>query len=246
MNIELLDMSRMTILAKYYIRNGQFAPSLAESSDIEIRRFRFAPMKAGQAAMDVGSCEEWLRELSRRGADDFKLIIPLELDSLARLDRANGVQCCMICFYGERATSWNKLWTYDSVKNQWIVQYLEIPVEKTHEKPVFKDVTDNMTELLKRLRDLARTLRLSEFSFRFSAALKALQSDYVASEFTLPAGSRLMKAAAEAYVFGGKDSWTDSAKFIAAGKGMSDEYETLTRDLYQGIALSIMYAVNEW
>ena len=246
MNIELLDMSRMTILAKYYIRNGQVAFRLTESADIDARIFRFAPLREGETPTVVRTCEDWLKELSRRGADDCKLIVPTELDSFERLDRANAIRCCMICFYGDRASSWNKLWSYDPDKGKWSVQYVEIPVDKMHEKPVFNDVTDNMAELLVQIRDLSRRLRLSEFSFRFSAALKALQSDYIAADFTAPAGSRLMKAATEAYVFGGKDSWTDTAKFAAAGKGLSKEYEALTMDLYRGIALSVMYAVNEW
>ncbi len=246
MNIELLDMSNMTLLAKYYLRHGTFAASLAESDGIALRRFRFAPRRAGEPAAEAASCEEWVKELSRRGADDCKLIIPVELGSFEGLSRANGVRCCMICFYGDRATSWNKLWTFDPLNKKWMVQYVEIPVDKTHEKPVFEDVTDSMAVLLNRLRDLSRTLRLNEYSFRFAAALKALQTDYVAAEFTQPVGSRLMRAATEAYVFGGEDSWTEKAKFAAAGKGLSEEFDALTRALYRGIALSMMYAVNEW
>lgn len=246
MNIELLDMSRMTLLAKYYMKNRQVASSLVESADIEIRRFRFAPLQAEGTAVESDSCEEWLKELSRRGATDCKLIVPLELDSFDRLNRPNGIRCCMICFYGDRATSWNKLWTYNPIKGKWIVQYVEIPVRQTNEKPVFHDVSENMAVLLERLRDLARNLKLSEYSFRFAAALKALQSDYIAAEFTEPTYSRLMKAATEAYVFDGKEPWTETAKFAAAGKGLSEEYDALTRELYRGIALSVMYAVNEW
>lgn len=246
MNIELLDMSRMTILAKSYVQKGQFAPSLASSASVDRRLFKFAPVQDGDAVCESESCEEWLKELARRGATDFKLIIPVELDSFERLDRANGIRCCIICFYRDRATSWNKLWLYDAAKDKWFVQYVEMPVDRMHEKPVFEDVSDNMTILLERIRDLSRRLQLSEFSFRFSAALKALQSDYIASENTSPVSRRLMQAATEAYVFGGNGSWTDTARFAAAGKGMFDEYELLTRDLYRGIALSIMYAVNEW
>ena len=246
MNMELLDMSRMTILTKYYIRNRQVATSLAESNDIELRHFRFAALRPGEASVEAASCEEWLKELLRRGAEDCKLIVPLEVDSFEKLDRPNGIRCCMICFYSDRATSWNKLWTYDPIKEKWIVQYIEIPVKGTHEKPFFDDVSDSMATLLAQLRDLARQLKLNEFSFRFATALKALQADYIASEFTAPVGSRLMKAATEAYVFGGQNPWTEAAKFAAAGKGLSEEYEALTRELYRGIALSVMYAVNEW
>lgn len=244
MNIELLDMSRMTIMAKHYIKNGQFAAALSRSSSIDHRLFRFAP-EGDEAPFETESCEEWLAELSRRGAQDFKLIVPVKLDS-ERLDRVNGIRCGIICFYGDRATSWNKQWSYDPIKEKWNVQLIEFPVNEMHDKPVLEDVSESMVTLLERIRALAQKLQLSEFSFRFSAALKALQADLVEADIIQPAHRRLLQAAIEAYVFGGKGSWTDTAKFVAAGKGLTEEYEYLTKELYSGIALSIMYAVNEW
>ena len=245
MNIELLDMSRMTIVAKQFIKTGQFVSELSVSPKIESRLFRFAP-RDGEAPFETESCEEWLRELSRRGADDCKLIMHDELDTFERLDRVNGIPCCIICFYGNKASSWNKLWTLNPTNQKWSVQFIEIPVDQMHDKPVFSDVSDNMATLLIRIRELARKLKLSEFSFKFSAALKALQADLVDANIIRPTNRRLFQAATEAYVFGGEGSWTDVAKFAAAGKGLSGEYELLTKELYKGIALSLMYAVNEW
>ncbi len=246
MNIELLDMSRLTLLAKNYIRNGQFASSLANSSSVDKRLFRFAPERVGEVPYATESCEEWLEELKRRGATDFKLIMPDELDSFEKLDRVNGIPCCMIAFFEDRATSWNKLWSLNPTNGKWDVQMVEIPIAGMQEKPVFQDVSEGMATLLERIRALAQKLRLSEFSFRFAAALKALQADFVAADIIEPANRRLLQSATEAYVFGGRGSWTDTAKSAAAEKGLSQEYESLTKDLYRGIALSIMYAVNEW
>ena len=246
MNNELLDMSRMTILAKAYVKNGQYVPPLAASGIISHRLFRFAPEDGESRAYAAASCEEWVKELSHRGATDFKLIVPDELDSFDKLDRANGIPCCIICFYGNRATVWNKLWVYEPESQKWFVQLIESTIEKTHDKPVFNDVTENMVTLLERIRTLSRKLRLSEFSFRFSAALKVLQNDLTEPSVPSPLTSRLIHAASEAYVFGGRGSWTDTAKSAAEGAGLSDEYTFLTRELYRGIALSIMYAVNEW
>lgn len=245
MNIELLDMTRLTILAKAFIQKNQVVPSLAESSNVSRRLFRFVPQGEGDA-FATESWKEWLEELSRRGAEDFKLIMHEELDTFEKLDRVNGIPCCIICFYHDRATSWNKLWSYDPVLNKWDVQLVEIPVDQMHNKPVFQDVSETMATLLERIRVLAQKLKLSEFSFRFASALKALQADLVSADLMAPVNRRLLQAATEAYVFGGKGSWTDTARFAAAAKGLSDEYETLTKELYRGIALSVMYAVNEW
>lgn len=246
MNMELLDISRMTLLAKSYIKKGRFVPELASSDNIDRRLFRFAPTQEGGASFETESCEEWLAELSRRGAADCKLIMPDELDSWERLDRVNGIPCCIICFYEGRATSWNKLWSYNPTLNKWDVQLIEVPIAQMYEKPVFNDVSESMATLLERIRALAQKLRLSEFSFHFAAALKALQADFVSADIMDPANRRLFQAATEAYVFGGRGSWTDVAKSAAEGRGLTQEYEFLTKDLYRGIALSLMYAVNEW
>ena len=246
MNIELLDMCRLTILAKSYVKNGKFVSQLAASATVDRRLFQFASEEKDGTVCETTTCEEWLAELSHRGATDFKLIMPDELDSFEKLDRANGLPCCIICFYGNRATVWNKLWIYDPSTGKWHVRLTESTIDRTHEKPVFHDVTENMTALLERIRQLSRTLRLSEFSFRFTAALKALQTDLVEPSVLAPAQHRLFRAASEAYVFGGKGSWTDTAKTAAEGKDLADEYVFLTKELYRGIALSVMYAVNEW
>ena len=62
MNIELLDMTRLTILAKAFIQKNQVVPSLAESSNVSRRLFRFVPQGEG-AAFATESWKEWLEEL---------------------------------------------------------------------------------------------------------------------------------------------------------------------------------------
>ena len=246
MNIELHDMSRLTILAKAFLKNGAYPASLTKSADVGKRLFRFSPEYDGGDAYEVCSCEEWLDELSRRGATDFKLIVPQEIDGFDRLGRANGLPCCIICFYGGRATAWNRLWSYDGAMGKWYAQLIEFRIAKAHEKPVLSDPTEDMINLLGRIRELSRRLHLSEFSFRFSAALKALQTDLPHASTLAPLNYRLFRAATEAYVFGGRGSWTDTARIAASDKGLSDEYGFLTGELYKGIALCLMYAVNEW
>ena len=244
MNIELLDMTRLTILARHFIRTGEWASSLARNTSVDRRRFRLLADRDG-APFETGAAREWLAELSRRGASDFKLIVPDELDSYERLNRVNGIRCCIICFYDDRATSFNRLWTLNPVSGKFDVQLVEFPIDRMHEKPVFHDVSENMTTLLERLRALAADLRLSEFSFRFTAALNVLRGKPEGADVIRPVNSRLLHAASEAYVFGGKGSWTDVARRAAEDAGRREEFEFLTRELYRGIALSVMYAANE-
>lgn len=250
MNGELINMIQLTLTAKYYINTGEFEKSLTKSEQVEGYDFHFVAQDFGTKApaAQVLSCEEWVAMLKERGARDCKFIMADEVDDFARLARPNGLQCCMICFYDGGVTSWNKRWLYNPATRKWHVQLVEIVCEGApDEKPQFGDVSQDMATLLGRLRVLAQKLELSEFSFRFHAAQKSLQANFVnADKMLQPAHRRLLSAAIDAYVFDGEHSWLEKGREAAENKGMTAEYDELTKALYRGIALSCMYAANEW
>ena len=250
MNGELMNMMQMTLMAKHYIRTGEVEESLANNSIIGDMHFTFAEQDFGEKApsAEIDTKEEWLKTLVERGAEDVKLLVVDELDNFDRLALVNGMPCCMLCFYTGGVTSWNKRWSFDEDTQKWNVHFVETVCHNTPpEKPKFYDITPQFVTLLEKIRGLAQKLGLGEFAFKFSAALGSLQADFVHGDASMtPAHHRLLSAAIQAYVFGEKGSWNDKAKFAAAGKGLSEEYESLTKDLYRGIALACMYAVNEW
>lgn len=249
MNMELMTMAQLTLTAKYMIRTGDFDRDIKLNENIEKVIFRFAAHGDGAAipAIEVDSREDWLKILQERGAEDVKLIIPDEIDDYGKLIVFNKVPCVMLFFGRDYVSSWNRIWTINPANNKWIVLLVESIIENPpKEKPHFSDVSQDMATLLQRLRALAQKLELSEFSFAFNAALKSLQADFVRGDEMAPANRRLMQAAADAYVFGGQGSWNDKGQAAAAAKGLTAEYEALTKDLYRGITLSMMYAVNEW
>lgn len=249
MNGELMNMVQLTLSAKHYIRTGKNEKSLAANAQIDKMTFSFVQQDFGKmaSAYEAESRDEWLKMLAERGAEDIKLIVVDEIDNFDRLAFANSIPCFMLCFYDGGITSWNKRWTFNNETKKWDVHFTETICRNTPPgKPQFSDVSQQMVKLFERLRALSQKLGLSEFSMRFAAAQGALQANFVNGDATSPANRRLLQAAVEAYVFGGEGSWNDKAKFIAAGKGLSEEYQNLTKDLYRGIALSCMYAVNEW
>lgn len=250
MNGELINMIQLTLTAKHYVRTGEFEKSLTQSEQIEGYDFRFAAQDFGQKApaFQANSCEEWLTALKERGADDFKFIMNDEPDDLERLSHPNGVQCCIICFYDGGASTWNKRWLYNPATQKWHVQLVESMINGAPEgKPQFSDVSQDMVTLLERLRALAQKLELSDFSFQFHVAQKSLQADFVsANKMMQPAHRRLLTAAIDAYVFDGENSWLQTGKAAAEKKALTEQYDDLTRALYRGIALSCMYAANEW
>lgn len=249
MNGELMNMIQMTLTAKYYIRSGEINDALVSNSKIGNMLFKFAEQDFGAKApaAETSSKLDWCKMLVERGAEDVKLMVVDEVDNFDKLALANGIPCFMLCFYDGGVTAWYKKWSFNKDTNLWDIEFTENICHNTPSgKPEFYDMTQPFVTLLERIRGLAQKLGLGEFAFKFSAALGALRADFAGNGMLAPANHRLLGAAIEAYVFGGEGSWNDKAKFAAAGKGLAEEYEELTKDLYRGIALACMYAVNEW
>ncbi len=251
MNGELMNMLQLTLTANHYIRTGEYAQQLTENKKIAGYIFHFAAQGEQEpgAGTVAESREQWLQELKNRGAQVCKVIVTDEVDDYAKLTTPNGLPCCILSFYNDgTVSSWNRLWRVNPFSGQWLVELFEQVIENAPaDQPRFGDVSQDMVKLLERLRALAQKLELSEFSFRFHAAQKALQANFVAADGMMqPVHRRLLSAAIEAYVFdGGEDSWQKKGREAAEKKGMTETFEALTKELYRGIAYSCMYAVNE-
>lgn len=249
MNGELMNMIQLTLSAKYYIRTGKNEKSLVTNVQIEKMTFSFVQQDFGKMApaAEAESRDKWMEMLAERGAEDIKLIVVDEIEDFDKLAFANAIPCFMLCFYDGGVTRWNKRWSFNDETKKWDVHFTETTCLNTPPgKPEFSDVSQPMVTLLERLRAFSQKLGMSEFSIKFAAAQGALQANFVNGDMISPANRRLLQSAIEAYVFGGEGSWNEKAKFAAAGKGLSEEYRNLTKELYRGIALSCMYAVNEW
>ena len=55
---------------------------------------------------------------------------------------------------------------------------------------------------------------------------------------------RMFLAASQADVFGGMGSWNDDPAGIAQEKGLGEEYDRLSKELYVQIRKAVMYAVS--
>ena len=58
--------------------------------------------------------------------------------------------------------------------------------------------------------------------------------------------ARLYVSSMTANVFGGMGSWNDGIECYAYEKGLTDEYDKLSKELSEQIELATMYALNEW
>lgn len=58
--------------------------------------------------------------------------------------------------------------------------------------------------------------------------------------------ARLYVSSMTANVFGGMGSWNDDVPYYAYEKGLTDEYNKLSKELSKQMELATMYALNEW
>ena len=250
MNGELMNLFQLTLAARQSLRTEKVTLPPSDSTLVEGYDFQFAQRgeKDALPAVRTERVADWLELLRTRGARDLKLIVEDQIADYEALRGLNGLPCCLICFYDDGATVWQKRWLYNVVSKRCHVHMEEFVIpQPPQEKPMFRDVSQDMVMLLERLRALAQKLELSRFAFAFRAAQNKLQANFVPADGMMsPAHRRLLAAATEAYVFDGEVPWTEEGKAAAEQKGLLEEYQLLTEELYRGIALSYMYAANEW
>lgn len=248
MNGELMNMAQLTLAAEHYLKTGSFPRQLTESKQITGYEFQFAPL-GEEEAKATADCEEWARELKARGVSTVKLLIGDEVDDFRKLALPNALPCVIFCFHeDDSVTAWSRLWQLNPFNGTWFVRYEEKVIENApSERPRFGDVSQDMVRVLERIRALAQKLELSDFAFQFRIAQKSLQANFVGDKGLMePAHRRLLQAATEAFVFTpDENGWQEKGRAAAEQKGLLEEYQSLTKELYRGIALSIMYAVNE-
>ena len=78
--------------------------------------------------------------------------------------------------------------------------------------------------------------------------VKEVESYYHKKYFSLmpERNARLLCSAGISDVFGGMGSWDDGVPYCAYEKGLTDEYDKLSKELSEQIELATMYALNEW
>jgi len=112
---------------------------------------------------------------------------------------------------------------------------------------------DKLESILKRIGTFARQHDLDFWADKFHNALEALTSDDPISltyhKDLLPVdgygldAKRLISACSEAWVFGGMGSWNDLG---FEDKSENEQYERLSKDLYETINLCVVTAANSY
>ena len=199
------------------------------------------------------SVEEWFDYCIDRGLQNIKFLIPLPIKDSDSLNFTNISQASIVCFFD------NKLVTYFTPKwedynNEWYIIYTEHEWEPPLKaKPKFYDNTEDFRNILVKIRDFSNEIGVRNFANIFNYAFELLdEKKYTMNKEKFPLNflpdknARLYVSSMTANVFGGMGSWNDDVPYYAYEKGLTDEYDKLSKELSEQIELATMYALNEW
>ena len=107
--------------------------------------------------------------------------------------------------------------------------------------------------ILIKIRDFSNEIGVKNFANIFNYAFELLdKKKYIMNKEKFPLNflpdknARLYVSSMTANVFGGMGSWNDGVPYCAYEKGLTDEYDKLSKELSEQIELATMYALNEW
>lgn len=198
---------------------------------------------------------DWCHVLYERHLKRIFLLVNTKSNDPRRAGFANGEeQCIVTVFDNNRVTYWVPKWEFDPTRKMWTIYYNENLWENApDEDPVFEDTTQEFKRVLGKIEILAGRIKCNHFASQFHKAYSMLSGEAPAdipdwmkdTMFDLEENAlRMFLAASQADVFGGMGSWNDDPAGIAQEKGLGEEYDRLSKELYVQIRKAVMYAVN--
>lgn len=245
MNGEISEMFALTANARYALRSGTMKHIVANYVSSE--KFVFLPRKT---KVIEHSAEKWFEQLKHLGVEDIFMLLPLTAKNRELSGFVNIHGGCMQCFLksGE-VTYFAPKWFFDSINRCWYVLYTEFEWNEHPKcKPSFNDNTSEFKIVLSEITELAENIDQSSWADIFRESLEILDGRRECENVNLlnlpERNLRLYCAASKADVFGGMGSWNDSPPIYAAEKGLSEEYNRLSNELFIQIQKALIFAVN--
>ncbi len=255
MNGETAELCALTANAKYALKHGcrlNYTTDKYVNSEI----FRFLPR-------ELPGCPENKEILERSARDWFERLLSLELTDIFMLlpgnadnrmvhGFANTQGGCILCFFKSGlVTFFTSEWSFDKEIRMWNIEFTEREWEDPPSgAPRFSDNTDAFAEVLKLIARLAVRIEERYWADIFQKAKDILDGNSEYDKTRLPdlpeRNLRMYSAAAKADVFGAMGSWNDSPPYSAHEKGLSDDYNRLSDELFIQIQKALLFAVNEF
>ena len=197
--------------------------------------------------------EEWYKYCLKLGLEDIQILLPVSLKSSNIPNELNTNKNKFICYFKNNLVlyftpKWN------ATSGGWNIIYTAHKYENsTNEKIKFYDNTEDFRNILVKIRDFSNEIGVKNFANIFNYAFELLdKKKYIMNKEKFPLNFlpdknvRLYVSSMTANVFGGMGSWNDGVPYCAYEKGLTDEYDKLSKELSEQIELATMYALNEW
>ena len=197
--------------------------------------------------------EEWFEYCIDRGLQNTKFLIPTSVKDRSFLGFVNTSQASLVCFFENNlVTYFIPKWEY--FDNKWYITYTEHKCQNPpKKKPKFSDNSEDFKNTLRRIATFADKIDFQNFANIFTKAYDMLDGKEIENYFykkyfsLMPEKNvRLFASAGISDVFGGMGSWNDGVECYAYEKGLTDEYDKLSKELSEQMELATMYALNEW
>ena len=197
--------------------------------------------------------EEWYKYCLKLGLEDIQILLPVSLKNSNIPDKLNTNKNKFICYFKNNLVlyftpKWN------ATSGGWSIIYTAHKYENsTNEKIKFYDNTEDFRNILIKIRDFSNEIGVKNFANIFNYAFELLdEKKYTMNKEKFPLNflpdknARLYVSSMTANVFGGMGSWNDGVECYAYEKGLTDEYDKLSKELSEQMELATMYALNEW
>lgn len=192
---------------------------------------------------------EWYRAIiaNSRGT---RLLIPSNAKNYSMVGLAGGGSSLLIEVVGDNSsTLWQPVWRFQSTKEKWNVDYIQIAEEVFTLPPVELKVAQTTELLESALHRILNFTNAHDLGFQncFEAALEALDSSKTDFDLNLTPqqyididAAKLLNSVAKGWVFGAMGSWNDTFP----PEGSQEEYNEVSGGLYSAILLAVRDAAN--
>ena len=197
--------------------------------------------------------EEWYKYCLKLGLEDIQILLPVSSVNSNIPNELNTNKNKFICYFKNNLVlyftpKWN------ATSGGWNIIYTAHKYENSvNEKIKFYDNTEDFRNILIKIRDFSNEIGVRNFANIFNYAFELLdEKKYTMNKEKFPLNflpdknTRLYVSSMTANVFGGMGSWDDGVPYCAYEKGLTDEYDKLSKELSEQMELATMYALNEW
>lgn len=167
---------------------------------------------------------------------------------------ANGLSKWKIITCSPRQkVSWHKNWKFNKDTKKWSIDYYGVPVVNFSPKPLKDEVEiiERLNNSMLEISNFAKKIGFDSWAKYFNEGRLKLHEELIKESRILPisyndTSFKLLHAISSAWGFGGMGSWNDSPPYYAHDKGLDDEYNRVTNNLYETYLKTLEWLSNNF